>query len=155
MESTVTGPKAVGKRQSTQFTWTRYRSSTPSALQAQVSSSHGYFSTVCRAQVLIIEAPPDASPHRIGPSVRLVSKICGEESGRREHRGLAPGAHTRTHTLSRQGKVLLEANQSSLGRSSSRAVTPRGAAVSGRWLRGPFGHAPKQQETLGEAPRCS
>lgn len=46
----------------------------------QVSGSHGYFGTINRTQVLIIKAPPDTSPHRIGSSVWLVSKICEEES---------------------------------------------------------------------------
>lgn len=46
----------------------------------QVSSSHGYLGTINRTQVLIIKAPPDTSPHRIGSSVWLVSKICKEES---------------------------------------------------------------------------
>lgn len=46
----------------------------------QVSGSHGYFGTINRTQVLIIKAPPDTSPHRIGSSVWLVSKICKEES---------------------------------------------------------------------------
>lgn len=45
-----------------------------------VSGSHCYFGTINRTQVLIIKAPPDASPHRIGSSVWLVSKICKEES---------------------------------------------------------------------------
>lgn len=46
----------------------------------QVLGSHRYFGTINRTQVLIIKAPSNTSPHRIGSSVWLVSKICKEES---------------------------------------------------------------------------
>lgn len=75
--------------------------------------SHGDLGAVGGAQVLIVEAAPHAPPQRVGPAVRLVSKICGESGG---GQSAARPAHTHTHTQTRQGKVLLEASQSSLCR---------------------------------------
>ena len=73
---------------------------------SQLSGSHGYFGTINRTQVLIIKAPPDTPPHRIGSSVGLVSKICEEES---------TSERTATfNSLSKQDKDQLAANQSSL-----------------------------------------
>lgn len=71
--------KAAVKWQHRKFTWTSSFTHTLYSYK-QVSGSHGHFGTINRTQVLVIKAPPNTSPHRIGSSVWLVSKICKEES---------------------------------------------------------------------------
>lgn len=47
----------------------------PPTSTSTVPSSHDHFTVVHRPQVLIIKASPDAPPHSIRPSVRLIPQI--------------------------------------------------------------------------------
>lgn len=108
--------------------------------------SHGDLGAVGGAQVLIVEAAPHAPPQRVGPAVRLVSKICGE-SGGGQSAARPARAHTHTRRRDKAKSCWKPVKAACVGREGTFTPPEQKAADTDE----PFHYAPKQRVILVEA----